>query len=193
MSKPILIRLALMGDGAVGKTSLRKQYMGKGFQATHMMTIGSDFAVHNTIIEVDGTQREVMFQIWDLAGQPNFKAVRARFFKGAVAGLCIFDINRRETYNNIPSWIDELWQNNGRGIVPVVLLGNKADLRNKKSVSQKESIKYAKLITERVKNRGFRVEFLETSAKTGLNVKEAFRTIAQQVVRAFDQGTIKVS
>ena len=133
----------------------------------------------------------LIFQIWDLAGQPNFKAVRARFFKGAVAGLCIFDINRRETYNNIPQWINELWQNCGRGVVPVVLLGNKADLREKKSVSVTESEKYANVITGSIKNRGFKVEFMETSAKTGLNVEEAFMTIGRQVIRAFDNGTLK--
>lgn len=187
-----MIRLALMGDGAVGKTSLRKRFMGQGFQVSHMMTIGSDFAVHNTTINVDGEDRDVIFQIWDLAGQPNFKAVRARFFKGAVAGLCIFDINRRDTYNHIPSWINELWQNCGRGIVPVVLLGNKSDLRDKKSVTEKEAAKYANVITDSVKKKGFKVEFMETSAKTGLNVKEAFTTIGEQVIRAFDQGILKI-
>ena len=192
MVKPTMIRLALMGDGAVGKTSLRKRYMGQGFNVSHMMTIGSDFAVHNTTVNVDGEDRDVIFQIWDLAGQPNFKAVRARFFKGAVAGLCVFDINRRETYNNIPSWINELWQNCGRGVVPLVLLGNKADLRTKKSVTEKESIQYAKIITESIKNRGFKVDYMNTSAKTGLNVKEAFNLIAEQVVRAFDQGILKI-
>lgn len=187
-----MIRLALMGDGAVGKTSLRKRYMGQGFQVSHLMTIGSDFAVHNTTLNVDGEDRDVIFQIWDLAGQPNFKAVRARFFKGAVAGLCVFDINRRETYNNIPAWITELWQNCGRGIVPVVLLGNKADLRTKKSVSKREATKYAQVITNSQKKKGFTVEFMETSAKAGLNVKEAFATIGTQVVRAFDNGTLKI-
>ena len=192
MKKPVLIRIALMGDGAVGKTSLRKRYMGQGFNVSHMMTIGSDFAVHNTKLIVDGKEREVMFQIWDLAGQPNFKGVRARFFKGAVGGLCIFDINRRDSFNNIANWLNELWQNSGRGIVPVVILGNKADLREKKSVQVNEAQEYAKAITKRIQNRGFTVEFMETSAKTGLNVKDAFHTIGEQVVRAFDQGILKV-
>ncbi len=181
------LKIVLMGEGAVGKTSLRNRYMGKGFKSQHLMTIGADFATHRQVI--DGNA--VTWQIWDLAGQQTFQSVRQRFFKGAMGGLLVFDVTRPETFMALPQWIDELWRNSGRGVVPMVLLGNKADL--KRAVSKKQAMEYAKLLTQTVKQYGFTVEYMDTSAKTGLNVQLAFETLGRQIIDAIKKGKLSLA
>ena len=120
-----LVKIVLAGDGAVGKTTLRRRYLGEGFQASYLMTIGADFAVKT----VDVRDRTIKFQLWDLAGQPRFQVVREMYYRGALGGLLVFDVTRWDSFKNLPHWLEELWRSNGRGAVPVVLVGNKTDLR----------------------------------------------------------------
>ncbi len=181
------LKIVLMGEGAVGKTSLRNRYMGKGFKTQHLMTIGADFSTHRQVI--DGNA--VTWQIWDLAGQQSFQSVRQRFFKGAMGGLLVFDVTRPETFMALPQWIEELWRNSGRGVVPMVLLGNKADL--KRAVSKKQAEEYAKLLSRTVKQYGFTMQYLDTSAKTGLNVKEAFELLGRQIIQAIQSGKLNLA
>jgi small GTP-binding protein len=188
MSQSYFLKLALMGDGAVGKTSIRNRFMGRGFRTEHLMTIGADFATHD--FNIDGNK--VTFQIWDLAGQDTFRTVRARFFRGAMAGLCIFDVTRRDSFMNLTRWIEELWRNNGRGIVPIIVLGNKSDLRDGKSVPVEQAEKYSQAITQKTIKSGFSVHYLDTSAKTGQNINEAFYTIGKQIMEGLHSGKLSL-
>lgn len=188
MSKSYFLKVSLMGDGAVGKTSIRNRFMGKGFRTEHLMTIGADFASYD--FPIDGNP--VTFQIWDLAGQDTFKSVRARFFRGSMAGLCIFDVTRKDSFMNLTRWIEELWRNNGRGIIPIIILGNKSDLRDKHSVPVEQAQKYINAISQKTRPHGFQVHYLDTSAKTGQNVGEAFTKIGSQIIDALNKGSIKM-
>jgi len=168
-----------MGDGGVGKTTLRRRFMGEGFSATYIMTIGADFAAKT--VEVNG--RQMRFIIWDLAGQPHFKQVRKSFYAGAVGGILVYDVTRRETFEHIPCWLEEFISNCGRGrdAVAAVLIGNKVDLREgaRNAVSPEEGAKMRCLLAERY---GIRLDFVETSAKTGENVEKAFVALAQELL-----------
>lgn len=183
------LKVTLLGDGAVGKTSLRNRFMGKGFRMEHLMTIGADFATYDR--ELDGNK--VTYQIWDLAGQDTFRSVRARFFRGTMAGICVFDITRKESFMNITRWLTELWKNSGRGVVPIILLGNKADLRDKNCVPEEKPPEYAASLSLKTKKYGFSVHYMDTSAKTGLNVNEAFDYIGKQIIEGLKKGTIKMN
>ena len=183
------LKIALLGDGAVGKTSLRNRFMGRGFNTSHLMTIGADFASY--VKPIDG--KNVTYQIWDLAGQQTFKNVRARFYRGALGGLMLFDITRKSSFMNVTSWIEEIWRNSGRGPgVPIILLGNKSDLRDKDSVSNKMGIQYAEALSRKTIKKGFKVHYMETSAKTGLNVNEAFETIGRQIIELLKSGRLSL-
>lgn len=171
------LKVALLGDGAVGKTSLRKRFMGKGFSGQHNMTIGADFATINKEIGGD----TAIYQIWDLAGQKSFQAIRGRFYKGVYGGLVVYDVTRPESFNSIPKWIEELWRHNGIGKVPVIILGNKSDLRDKNSVPIVKGQEYATKMTQAMGNE-FSVEYRDTSAKTGENVDDAFEILGRQVM-----------
>ncbi len=174
----LLFKICLIGDGAVGKTTLRHRFIGdREFSESYMMTIGADFALK----EIAVNKIPLTFQIWDLAGQPHFKSVRSVYYAGASAGVVVFDITRPRTFANSILWINELWKNSGKGAVPIILLGNKTDLREDSSldssrfVNDEDARKFCKLFSlETARYKGFLVPYLPTSAKTGLNVSKAF-------------------
>ncbi|MHA2295669.1 MAG: Rab family GTPase [Candidatus Hodarchaeales archaeon] len=172
-----VIKIILAGDGAVGKTSLRIRYLGLGFNAQYIETIGADFALK--MENVSG--KNIKFQIWDLAGQPRFRSVLATYYTGARGALLVFDVTRRDTYENLISWIKEIWKHNGYGIIPIIILGNKNDLRNEISdcVDKLEALNFCRELSKKTKEKNFEIRYLDTSAKTGLNVSKAFQTLGE--------------
>jgi small GTP-binding protein len=176
-----------MGDGAVGKTALVERYISRVFQGDYKHTIGADCIIHET--EVNG--KEIKFQIWDLAGQPKYGSVRPIYYRGSVGGILVYDITRPETYLNTTKWLEEAFKNTGRGPVPVILIANKEDLRDEfpDALSRKHGLELAKSIDKITSNKGFTCLFLETSAKTGQNVEEAFRELGGKVLTYIESLT----
>ncbi len=140
------------------------------------MTIGADFAAKRT--DVDG--ETITAQIWDLAGQERFEAVRSVYYRGCTGALLVFDITRPDTYQVIPNWLGELISNNNDRIVPLILIGNKSDLRDSSEdpVARSDAEEYAKSLAEW---SGFEVPYVETSALSGVNVEDAFTTLLRNV------------
>lgn len=178
------MKLVLCGDGAVGKTAIRERFLGRGFSSSYLQTIGADFASTEKDVEVDANKYSVNYQIWDLAGQTEFGSVRKTYYEGCFGSLMIFDITRPASFENLPSWINELWENSGRGKVPIVLLGNKSDLKDKfpEHIRDAQITQYISELNASIGKAGFFVEYLETSALTGQNIENAFTTIGKQVV-----------
>ncbi len=178
VNRSFLFKIVLIGDGGVGKTTLRKRWMGEGFITSYILTVGADFAV-KTLITPSG--HEVKFQIWDLGGQPHFKEVRKTFYAGTTGALVVYDVTNRKSYNNVFGWIEEMLKHVNRK-VPIVLVGNKIDLRNKTTdtITTEEGIKLRKEIIEKY---GLKVLFIETSAKTGENVNKAFQAMAKLLLQ----------
>ncbi|NHJ01935.1 MAG: GTP-binding protein [Candidatus Heimdallarchaeota archaeon] len=167
-----LWKIVLAGDGAVGKTSLRKRYLGEGFDTDYLSTMGADFALYDT--EIGSTQ--IRWQIWDLAGQPVFKEVVKAYYTKIFGGVLVYDVTRRQTFENAEKWLNDLWANSGRETkVPVVLLANKIDLREEgaETVSTEEGSKLAAKLG---------IKFIETSAKTGEGVKKAFAYLGEDIL-----------
>ena len=167
-----LWKIVLVGDGAVGKTSLRKRYLGQGFDTDYLSTMGADFALYDT--EVNETH--IRWQIWDLAGQPVFKDVVQAYYTKVFGGVLVYDVTRRQTFENVKKWLDDLWENSNREKnVPVVLLANKIDLREEgaESVSPDEGENLAKKLG---------LTFIETSAKSGDGVEEAFANLGKEIL-----------
>ena len=91
----------LVGDGAVGKTSIRKRYLGKGFSVDYIKTLGADFAY----FESDYDEYLIRYQIWDLVGQESFRSVMKAYFKGCRGALLVYDIAKHITYENTEKWL----------------------------------------------------------------------------------------
>ncbi len=181
-----IFKISLLGEGAVGKTSIRRRYLGESFKEGYMMTIGADFAVKKMVHKnVDYT-----LQIWDLAGQQRFSAVREVYYRGTAGALLVFDIARPETYSVLPNWLHELIRNNKNRIVPLVLIGNKADLREStpNSVPKEYAQEYADQLSEW---SGFYIPYIETSAKTGLNVETVFSVLTENISAYFEKMTVE--
>lgn len=181
-SRKFLLKVVLLGDGGVGKTSLFNRFMGKGFKANYLMTIGADFGVKKVNLQDHG---EVKFLVTDVAGQPHFKEVRKTFYQGTSGALIIVDVTRPETFKNSIHWLNEAWTH-GPGPFPVIFLGNKNDLRSQ--MAQSVSHDRIRILTdvlsrEAQRTKGFSVPYLPTSAKTGLNVDLAFETLGKDIVQ----------
>jgi len=165
-----VLKICVVGEGAVGKTSLIIRYTEGHFRESYLMTIGTGFAVK----ELDLGDTLVRLQLWDLAGQPHFSSVRPVFYRGAAGLILVFDVTRRETFEKIPTWYEEVRQVTGD--LTGVLLANKVDMLDQRRVTAEEGRALAR-------QRGW--AYFETSAKDRNGVADAFRQIATQ---AIDRG-----
>lgn len=157
----IRYKVAIAGSGGVGKTTLLRRYATGKFQESRIMTIGVDFET----IEVDLKGQAIKLTVWDLAGQERFAPFRDSFYKGARAVALVFDVSDRQSFHDLPHWLQE-----GRGVVSdayLVVNGNKTDLP--RVVASGEGKAYAASIN---------AAYVETSARTGEGVQQFFRFLA---------------
>jgi small GTP-binding protein len=169
ISKELMYKVILAGDGAVGKTSLIEKFITGKFEKDYRMTLGTNIFAKS--LSVDGSSVKLI--IWDLAGQPHFKHVRAGFYLGAAGALLVYDVTRRATLENLDNWRGEMAKNTGE-ISASVVVGNKCDLDNLREVKKGEGKAYAD---------GINAPFFETSAKAGDNVESAFLALARCIVK----------
>lgn len=181
----LTIKIVICGDGMVGKTAIRQRYMGYAFKPSYLMTVGADFAIKNQPIG----DTALKYQIWDLAGQQRFSAIRAMFYKGSLGALLLYDVTRLDTFENVPVWVGEIKKNVGH-VVPLVLVANKVDLRDQAdiSVSTETGIQLAQELTETYMEGRMEVPYLETSAKTGQNIEESFVNLGLNIIKMDEIG-----
>jgi len=158
----------LIGDSGVGKTCLLVRFKDNSFLAgSFISTVGIDF--RNKVVDVEGTN--VKLQIWDTAGQERFWSVTHAYYRDAHALLLLYDITNRASFDNIRTWLAEIREYAQEEVV-IMLLGNKCDVTEARVVKREEGEKLAK---------EYNIAFMETSAKTGMNVDLAFRAVAKDL------------
>ena len=175
-----ILKAVLIGDGAVGKTSIRRNYLGEEFTEGHIATIGVDLATKRVLFE-----REIVkFIIWDLAGQPTFEKVRGHYYAGCNGILLVYSVVDRESFDNASKWLVEAFKNMGP-LPPTVIIGNKTDLRHsldkKKYVTPDEGEEFTKYFINKL---GVPAIFRETSAKTGAGIQDAFTELLTMMDQA---------
>ncbi len=161
------VKVILAGDGAVGKTSLLTRYVSGKFVEEHKMTIGMDS--HSKLTRVPGLG-PVKIHTWDLAGQPQWSAVRESFYMGSHAMALVYDVNQLETIRHLPDWVTECRSKVPN--IPVLVVGNKIDLP-----FRVPSLKIAKWA------RDNHYEYIDTSPKTGHNVEAMFEKLGMLGVK----------
>jgi small GTP-binding protein len=164
-----ILKVVLVGEGGVGKTSLLKRYTWNTFDESMKLTIGVDFAAKN--VQQDGWAATL--QIWDLGGQIRFRDLAISYFRGAKLAIAVFDISSRYTMERLNDWITSLFESVPN--CPVVIVGNKCDLREtlgsaRPLVTLQEGIEYA---------AHYNAPFIEASAKDGYGVQEVFEAVTQ--------------
>ena len=158
----IVLKLLLLGDSSVGKTSILLNYINNKFDESSISTVGVDYM--DKII--DYNKFKIKLQIWDTSGEEKFRTITKNFYRNADGLLVVFDLTRKETYDHVRGWINEAKENNDK--IKLILIGNKLDLKDGRIVTIDVAKKFAEL-----KN----LKYIETSAKDGTNINESFQTI----------------
>merc|ERR1711904_181696 len=160
-------KLVLLGDSAVGKSSLVLRFVRGQFFEYQESTIGAA-CLTQTVALNDTT---VKFEIWDTAGQEHYHSLAPMYYRGAAAAIVVYDITNRDTFQRGKQWVKEL-QRQGNPNIVIALSGNKSDLNSKRKVEPEEAESYAS-------DNG--IFFIETSAKTAASVNELFVAIARKL------------
>jgi Ras-related protein Rab-2A len=169
-----LLKYIIIGDAAVGKSNLLLRYAHGQFKPEYQLTIGVEFGAKN----IQLFNKIFRIQIWDTAGQENFRSITRAYYKNSVCALVVYDISSRDSFEHVTSWIEDC-KNQSPKTIFMVLVGNKCDLNDKRQVSVEEGKDLAE------KND---MLFFETSAKDGINVDEIFVKSAEQISKKIDQG-----
>ncbi|PIA49580.1 hypothetical protein AQUCO_01300400v1 [Aquilegia coerulea] len=162
-----LFKIVLIGDSSVGKSNLLARFAKNEFYPNSKSTIGVEFQTQK--IDIGG--KEVKAQIWDTAGQERFRAVTSAYYRGAVGALIVYDISRRQTFDSIGRWLNELHSHSDMNVV-TILIGNKSDLKDAREVPTTEG----KALAE-----SQNLFFMETSALDSTNVSAAFQTVVKEI------------
>ncbi|KAM0688495.1 hypothetical protein COBT_000245 [Conglomerata obtusa] len=161
----------MIGDSGVGKTCLIKRYTDDIYVENYVSTIGVDFKIKTITIN----NELVKLQIWDTAGQERFRTITNSYYRGAHGIVVVFDLTDVDTFNSVSDWIEEI-KAHANEKCEVVLIGNKADLKDKIEVTDEMLKEY---VEKRLKNS----EYLKVSAKENLGVEDIFVKLAEKLVK----------
>ena len=173
MNEIPLLKVVVVGDGAVGKTTLIRRYCEGKFHASRVATIGVDFYTQQVQLPSStsvGAYGAVKLSIWDMAGQDQFEIVRTGFYRGSRAAALVYDVTSMASLGNLKRWRDEVLR--ARPGQPFLVVGNKVDLE--RTISLELGRRAAAY---------FEAPYVETSALTGEGVADLFETLALLAVR----------
>ena len=173
--KDIKLKLLIIGDSNVGKTSMLLNYTDNYFPESHLATIGVEYKVK----ELKTNKFNIALQIWDTAGQERFRSITKSFFRNTNGILFVYDITSRRSFQSVKDWIkDSEMHDSG---FEKILVGNKIDLEEKREVQTDELKEYG---TKK------KIDIIETSAKERINIDEAFQKIVDLILGNKDEKKI---
>jgi len=178
MNFDYIYKFIIIGDSGVGKSCILMQFTQNMFDPGKENTVGVEFG--NKIVKVDGLP--VKLQIWDTAGQEQFKSITRSYYRSVSAALLVYDVTNLESFNNLKNWIEEA-KANANNELSIVLCGNKIDKENR-VVSTEVGMRLAK---------DYGLTYIETSAKLNQNVETVFMTMAKQVQKKVEAGLLDVN
>ncbi|CAG9321630.1 unnamed protein product [Blepharisma stoltei] len=163
-----LMKVLLIGDSSVGKTSVLLRYVDDTYNPEFQTTIGVDFKI--STMELQG--KVIKLQLWDTAGQDRFKNIVASYYRGAQGVILMYDITNQASFQNIKNWYNETL-NHLQSSTPKLLVGNKLDLASQRTVKLAEAQELADRLS---------MSYIETSAKNSQNVRLAFETLTRSML-----------
>ncbi|MFX0025595.1 MAG: Rab family GTPase [Candidatus Hermodarchaeota archaeon] len=175
--REFVFKITILGDAAVGKTSLISQFVEEAFQEDYKPTLGANIVRKD--VNLEEVNAQIRLIMWDLAGQEKYNVIRSMYFQGCVGCLLVYDITRYGTFDDIESkWLKDFKKYVKREGA-YILIGNKTDLSNQRAVPEEKGRELAKEIQAS--------DFIETSAKFGDNVEKAFKNLVFQILRNYGE------
>ncbi|OEU15854.1 hypothetical protein FRACYDRAFT_162382, partial [Fragilariopsis cylindrus CCMP1102] len=186
------LKIVILGDSGVGKTSLMNRYSTGTFTGQYKATIGADFLSKDNVVVTDnlfGTRTLTTLQIWDTAGQERFQSLGVGFYRGADACLLVYDITDPHSLDNLDHWRKEFLDQVGGGIqglgdastqFPFVVVGNKMDKAQDRLVSREQAADWCRSAASNTIMGSHPLPHFEASAKTSESVEEAFQEAARR-------------
>eukprot|EP01113_Clastostelium_recurvatum_P040306 TRINITY_DN625_c0_g1_i1.p1 TRINITY_DN625_c0_g1~~TRINITY_DN625_c0_g1_i1.p1 ORF type:complete len:230 (+),score=22.82 TRINITY_DN625_c0_g1_i1:80-691(+) len=169
-----VLKILLLGESGVGKSSLFSRFTTDQYTPSFMSTVGIDFKVQKT--KIDG--QLVKLLIYDTAGQERYRAIAESYYRGANGVLLCYDVTNRTSFERVQSWLMQL-KNFAPPELIVILIANKTDLERERTISSQEG---QDLATE------LGISYMETSAKSGLHVQDAFYSAVRQSLPYYVPG-----
>ena len=164
-----IFKILTIGESGVGKTCILRRFVEDKFLKNHLATIGIDFKTKTLNIN----NQEIKLKIWDTAGQERFRNITTQYYKGADGIVLVYDVSEEASFDKIKDWMDQILSNTNKDEICLILLGNKCDIE-KRSISYEQGKTLANEL---------QVNFFETSAQTGQNIKEAFETLTADIMK----------
>ncbi len=187
MIKKMQFKISLLGEGMVGKTSLKNRLITGKFTDMYLTTLGVDFGIHNLKIDND---IDVQLAIWDIAGQKNFSAIREGYFEGSSGAIIVFDVTRPETLTKIKdNWLLPFFTKL-KANLPVLVLANKIDLEKERNVSKTQIDNYLKVVKAELELSNEKLPYIEASVKDDINVIKAIENFTKMLIE-YHQDKIK--
>ena len=162
-----MFKVVLVGDSFVGKTNIMSKYLKNEFHEDSKATVGVEFGSKQ--FNVEG--HSIKAQIWDTAGQERYKAITSAYYKGAKGAFIVYDITRKNSFESIDKWINDVTAVADKKIT-IVLIGNKSDLEDQRQVTKEQGEDKASKLE---------VGFFETSAFSGENLDKAFEIMMKEI------------
>ena len=161
------LKVVIVGDSGVGKSNLIKRFTTNEFLANSKATVGVEFLSKSYKIN----DKIFKIEMWDTAGQERYKSITSAYYKGAKGALVVYDTTSAQSFENVDKWYNEIKEKTGKDI-KLILIGNKIDLAEQKVVNTDEALAKAKT---------WGIPLMETSAKSAVNVKEAFHDLLKEM------------
>ncbi|TYH58912.1 hypothetical protein ES332_D08G188100v1 [Gossypium tomentosum] len=171
-----VFKVVLIGDSAVGKSQLLSRFTRNEFNIDSKTTIGVEFQTKTLLIN----HKSVKAQIWDTAGQERYRAVTSAYYRGAVGAMLVYDITKRQSFDHVAKWLEELRGHADKNIV-IMLVGNKSDLASLRAVPIEDAKEFAQRES---------LFFMETSALEATNVESAFLTVVTEIYRVISKKNL---
>ena len=169
-----LFKYIIIGDPSVGKSNLLMKFAHNKFTDEYQATIGVEFGAKNITFD----NQIYRIQIWDTAGQENFRSITRAYYKNSVCAMVVYDITNKESFEHVLNWIQDIKDQSPKTVL-IVLVGNKIDLEENRAVSYDEGSEFA------IKNG---LIFEETSAKTGQGIEEIFLKSAKEIAKKMEEN-----
>ena len=169
-------KVVVVGSSGVGKTAVVRQLIDGKFTEEGQPTIGVEFKTYSLTADGDN----IKLQIWDTAGQERFRSVSKAYFRNAVGAILVYDITNRSSFEELNNWLNDL-NSLAAPNACIVLIGNKSDLTEERQIDEAEADAFA---------QRYGLTRLETSAKDGTGVKEAFARLGEGIIRKEKEGKL---